>query len=249
MASVIAMLAAVLSTGNPAFSQDLATFKSFLASHAPEAARSAPIAYKVDYRTYSDGKPKGRFQHSGTLVMGLTLDGVTFVGTPRAPKSLELGEPAPSSEGEAWFRRLSDPARMAPWADPAAVLGALAERDPAKAIEPPQGEAVTEGERILVFSMEAPRPNAKFWTFQVKAGEARLHIQKDGRPLRLDVIQAYGGRLSPHFGRYGLDRRETWIFSMDKGRLRTRSYHLVLHRQDWKHSFQAEVDMTAGGTQ
>ncbi|MBI3130310.1 MAG: hypothetical protein HYZ13_03035 [Acidobacteria bacterium] len=247
MASAIVMLAAALCS--PGFSQDLASFKSFLASHALQDARSAPIAYKVDYRAYSDGKPKGRFQHSGTLVIGLGLDGVTYVGTPWAPKSLDLGEPAPSSEGEAWFRRFSDPARMAPWADPAAVLGALADMGPAKAIEPPQEEAATEGPRILIFSMEAPRPNANFWTFQVKAGEARLHIQKDGTPLRLDVIQGYRGRLSPHFGRYGLDRRETWTFNMDKGRLRTTSYHLVLHRQDWKHSFQVEVEMTAGGSQ
>lgn len=247
MASAIVMLAAALCS--PAFSQDLASFKSFLASHAPADARSAPLAYKVDYRTYSDGKPKGRFQQSGTLVVGLTLDGGTYVGAPREPKSLELGEPTPSSEGEAWFRRLCDPTRMTPWVDPAAVLGALTERGPAKVIEPPRGETATEGGQILIFPMEAPRPDAKFWTYQVKTGEARLHIQKDGTPLRLDVNQSYEGRLSPHFGRYGLDRRETWIFFMDKGRLRTRSYHLVLHRQDWRHSFQAEVDMTAGGGQ
>ena len=247
MASLIVILAAALSS--PTFSQDLATFKSFLASHAPADVRSVPLAYKVDYRAYSDGKPKGRFQQSGTLVAGLTLDGVTFVGAPKASQSVELGELTAPAEGEAWFRGLSDPTRMVPWVDPAAVLGSLTERGPAKAIEPPQREAATEGERILVFSMEVPRPNAKFWAFQVKAGEARLHIQKDGTPLRLDVIQAYGRRLSPHFGRYGLDRRETWTFFMDKGRLRTRTYHLVLHRQDWKHSFQVEVDMTAGGSQ
>lgn len=247
MVPVSVMLATTLC--GSAFFQDLASFKSFLTARTPANARSFPSTYKVDYRAYSDGKPKGRFQQSGILVVGLTRDGVAFVGAPKAPQALELGEPVPSTEGEAWFRRLCDPTRMPLWADPASVLSALAERGPVKAIEPPEGATGAEDERVLVFSLEAPRPQAKFWTFQVRAGEARLHLRKDGTPLRLDVTQAYGGRLSPHFGRYGLDRRETWTFFMDEGRLRTNTYHLILHRQDWKHSFQAEVNMAAGDSQ
>lgn len=83
----------------------------------------------------------------------------------------------------------------------------------------------------------------------MKAGEARLHLKKDGTPVSLEVIQAYEGNLSPHFGEYVLDRKEMWSFSVDTGRLQTTKYQLSLRRKDWKDSVEADLEMALGALQ
>jgi len=83
----------------------------------------------------------------------------------------------------------------------------------------------------------------------MKAGEARLHVKKDGTPVSLEIMQAYEGKLSPHFGEYLLDRKEAWTFSVTAGQLLTTKYLLSLHRRDWKDSVEARMEMTIGGLQ
>jgi hypothetical protein len=232
------MLVAALPFSGDSSAPDLSSLKSFLASHAQREAKTT-FTYKVDYQAFLSGKPTDPYQESGTLIVG-------GLGALIAPQKMGLGEPAPPSEGETWFEHLCKPGRRAPWANPAALLGGLVEKVKIKEAVTPGGNAAVPDDRVLVFPLEAPRPKAKFWTFHTKSGEARLRLDKDGTPVGLEVIQAYEGRLSPHFGNYSLDRRETWTFSMDDGQFRTRTYDLVLHRQDWKHFFKAKVEVSAG---
>lgn len=234
------MLVATLSFGGDPSAQDLSPLKSFLTSPAHQDAKTT-FAYKVDYQAFLGGKPKDPFHESGALIVG-------ELGARLAPQTLNLGELGPPSEGEIWFEQLCEPGRRAPWANPAALLGTLVEKVKIKEVVTPEENGGKQGDRVLVFPLEAPRPNAKFWTFQTKTGEARLRIEKNGTPVSLEVIQAYEGRLSPHFGIYSLDRRETWTFSLDDGQFRTKAYGLTLQRQDWKHAFKAKVNVSAGGS-
>ena len=47
-------------------------------------------------------------------------------------------------------------------------------------------------------------------------------------------------------GRYMLNRREAWTFSVGAGQVHTTKYKLSLRQQDWKESVEADVEMSVG---
>jgi len=221
----------------------------FLKSQPPMRSTSRSVDYQVAFKSFHLGKPRGVFQDSGVMHIGTTDKGDAWVSAPPKGQDLPLGEMPPIPEGQRWFKPFRDPSRLAPMADPAALLGRLVHDLQLKVVEHPSGGVGEPGDQILVYRLEAPRPVAKFWTFQVEVGEARLHVRKDGTPVSLAVVQIYEGRLSPHFGRYSLNRKETWTFSADAGRIHSKTYRLSLRRQDWKESIEANVEMAVGGLQ
>lgn len=246
------MLAILLATALPATPQSaeaLPALKGFLEAQPPARSASRSVDYRVAFKTFHLGKPRAAFQDSGVMHVGTTDKGDAWVSTPPKSHGLPIGELAPPPLGQRWFKQLCDPSGVAPLANPGALLSRLVNELQLKGVETPSGGVGEPGDQILVYGLEAPRPVAKFWTFQSKAGEARLHVRKDGAPVSLAVVQAYEGKLSPHFGRYRLNRRESWTFSTDAGQVRTLEYRLSLRRQDWKESIEADVEMTVGGRQ
>lgn len=131
-------------------------------------------------------------------------------------------------------------------ADPGSLLKRLVHDLPLKVVESPLEGVGEPGDQILVYRLEAPRPVAKLMTYKSKAGEARLQVRKDGTPRKLEVVQVYEGELSPHFGRYSLNRKESWSFTATAGQIYTSNYQLSLRRQDWKDSIEADVEMIVG---
>ena len=223
--------------------------KGFLETQAPIASTSRPVDYQISYKSFREGKSKGEFKDSGLLFVGTTREGSSWVSAPQHTHDPQLGESAPMSEGQRWFNQVTSPAKLAVLADPGSTLIRFIRRLQPKAEESPQAGRGESGDRILIYSLEAPRPAGKFWTFKVEAGEARLHVKADGTPVRLEITQAYKGSLSPHFGDYMLDRKESWSFSVDAGRLQTTKYLLTLRRKDWKTAIEARLEMAIGGHQ
>lgn len=246
-----AMAVLILATLNATSPSTLApqTLKGFLETQPPTGSTSRSVDYKVSYKSFREGRSKGDFKESGSLFVGTTHQGNTWVSASQHAHDPQMGESAPSSEGQRWFSQATSPSKMAALADPGSVLIRFVRRLQPRSEETPSAGRGEPGDRILVYPLEAPRPVGKFWTFKMKAGEARLHLKKDGTPVSFEVIQAYEGNLSPHFGDYVLDRKEMWSFSVDSGRLQTTKYQLSLHRKDWKDSIEAQVEMAVGALQ
>lgn len=248
MSAMAVLLLATLTTTPPA-TQVPQELNGFLETQPPIGATSRSVDYKVSYASFREGKAKGSFKESGTLFVGTTREGTNWASAPQHAHDPQIGESAPSSEGQRWFTQTASPSKLAVLADPGSALIRFVRRLQLKAEETPSvchGEPV---DRVLVYPLEASRPDSKFWTFQMKAGEARLHVKKDGTPVSLEVVQAYEGRLSPHFGEYFLNRRETWTFLVTAGQLQTAKYQLSLRRKDWKDSVEADLEMTVGALQ
>jgi hypothetical protein len=207
------------------------------------------VDYKVSYKSSREGRSKGEFKETGALFVGTTRQGNTWVSASQHAHDPQMGESASLSEGQRWFSQATNPSKMAALADPGSVLARFVRRLQPRAEESLSAGHGEPGDRVLVYPLEAPRPVSKFWTFKMKAGEARLQVKKDGTPVSLEVIQAYKGKLSPHFGEYVLDRKEMWSFSVDAGRLQTTKYQLSLHRKDWKDSIEAQMEMAIGALQ
>lgn len=248
MTAMAVLLLATLNTTSPSIPAPQ-TLKEFLETQSPIGSTSRSVDYKVSYKSYREGKSKGEFKESGALFVGTTRQGNAWVSAPQHAHDPQMGESASSPEGQRWFSQASSPSKMAALADPGSVLARFVRRFQPRAEETPLAGRGEPTDRILVYPLEAPRPVSKFWTFKMKAGEARLHVKKDGTPVSLEVIQAYKGKLSPHFGEYVLDRKEMWSFSVDSGRLQTTKYQLSLHRKDWKDSIEAQVEMAVGALQ
>lgn len=240
------LLLATLNTTPPA-TQIPPELKGFLETQSPIGSTSRSVDYKVSFASFREGKPKGPFKESGTLFVGTTQEGTTWASAPQHAHDPQIGEAAPSPEGQIWFSQAISPSKLAALADPGSVLSRFVRRLQPRVEETPSTGQGELGDKILVYPLEAARPVSRFWTFKMKAGEARLHIRRDGTPVSLDVTQAYEGALSPHFGKYVLDRKEVWSFCVDAGRLRTTKYLLSLHRKDWKDSIEAQVEMIIGG--
>lgn len=236
MTAAIALFLLATLNLTPPSTQTSQNLKGFLESQLPIASTSRSVDYKVSYKAFREGKPKGEFKESGTLFVGTTRQGNTWATAPQHAHDPQIGESAPSSEGQRWFGQAISPSKLATLADPSSVLTRFIRRLQPRTEEPLSADLVESGNRILIYSIEAPRPVGKFWTFKREAGEAKLHVKADGTPVSLEVIQAYRGSLSPHFGDYMLDRKETWSFSVDTGRLQTTKYLLSLRRKDWKDS-------------
>ena len=247
---VIAVLIVSSLQSAPLAGQTLSALKGFLESQPPVRPTSRSVEYRVSYKSSHQGKPKGEFKESGVLFIGTTKQGNTWASAPQqAAHDLQIGEIAPPAEGQNWFNQAVSPSKLAALADPGSVLIRLLRRLQLKSEKPTVVGNGEPGEMILVYPLEASRPGGKFWTFKMKVGEARLHVKKDGTPVSLDVVQAYEGKLSPHFGEYLLNRRETWTFSVTAGQLQTTKYQLSLRRMDWKDSFEADLEMTVGALQ
>lgn len=248
MTAMAALLLTTLNT-TPSSTQVPQALKGFLETQPSYGSTSRSVDYKVSYKSFREGKSKGEFKEPGALFVGTTRQGNTWVSPPQHAHEPQMGESAPLSEGQRWFSQATSPSKMAALADPGSVLARFVRRLQPRAEETPSAGRGEPGDRILVYPLEAPRPEAKFWTFKTKAGEARLHVKKDGTPVSLEVVQAYEGKLSPHFGEYVLDRKGTWTFSVDTDRLQTTKYLLYLYRKDWKDSVEARMEMTIGGLQ
>lgn len=248
MTAMAVLLLATLNTTSPSTPVSQA-LKGLLETQPPIGSTSRSVDYKVSYKSFHEGRSKGEFKESGALFVGTTRQGNTWASAPQHAHDPQLGESAPLSEGQRWFSQVTSPSKMAALADPGSVLIRFVRRLQPRAEESPSAGRGEPGDRILVYPLEAPRPAGKFWTFKMKVGEARLHLKKDGTPVSLEIIQAYKGKLSPHFGEYMLDRKETWSFSVDTGRLQVTKYQLSLHRKDWKDSFEAQMEMVIGGLQ
>lgn len=238
------LLAASLQAGAQA-PQAAQAVERYLAARPPAQPTSNPVEFKVGYDSFRKGKPSGTFRDSGRLLIGTTEKGAVWVGSLQEKSRPEIGE-VPPSEGKRWFSELCGPSRMTPFADPGAFLASFLRQLPLKAVEPPPQGTGGPGDQVLVFRLEAPRPEARFWRFKSTAGEARLHVRSDGAPVSLMVTQAYHGSLNPHFGRYTLDRREKWTFQPGAEGAQVKQYQLRLQRQDWKESLRAEVEMARG---
>lgn len=249
MKLVLAILLATALPATPQSAEALPALKGFLEAQPPARSASRSVDFRVAFTSFHLGKPKEAFQDSGVMHVGTTDKGNVWVSAPAKSHGLPIGELAPPPLGQRWFKQLCEPSRVALLAAPGASLSSLANKLQLIGVEKPVGELGEPGGQILVYRLEAPRPVAKFWTFQSKAGEARLQVRKDGSPVNLEVVQAYEGRLSPHFGRYMLNRRESWIFSVDAGQVHTTAYRLSLRRQDWKESIEADVEMAVGDLQ
>jgi len=248
MTTMAVLLLATLNTPPPS-AQGSKALKAFLETQSPVGSTSRSVDYRVSHKSFREGKPKGEFKDSGALYVGTTRLGNALASAPQHAHDPQIGELAPPSEGQRWFDQAISPSRMASLADPGSVLIRFVRRLQPSAEETPSAGRGEPGDRVLVYPLEAPRPEAKFWTFKTKAGEARLHVKKDGTPVSLEIMQAYEGKLSPHFGEYLLDRKETWTFSVTAGQLLTTKYLLSLHRRDWKDSVEARMEMTIGGLQ
>lgn len=248
MTAMAVLLLTTLNTTSPSTPVPQA-LKGFLETQPPIGSTSRSVDYKVSYKSFREGRSKGEFKEAGALLVGTTRQGNTWVGVPQHAHDPQMGESAPSSEGQRWFSQVTSPSKMAALADPGSVLARFVRRLQPRSEEIPSAGRGEPTDRILVYPLEAPRPAGKFWTFKMKAGEARLHLKKDGTPVSLEVIQAYEGNLSPHFGEYVLDRKEMWSFSVDTGRLQTTKYQLSLRRKDWKDSVEADLEMALGALQ
>lgn len=249
MKTSIALLIACALHAESQTIQSPMALKDFLSTRVAVGPTSRSANYRVAYKSTVRGKSKGVFKDIGVLPIGTTDKGVPYVGAPRRPNGFSLGEATPASDGQRWFKQLCEPACMARLADPGGFLRGLVSTLPLKGIENAPVGVGEAGDQVLVYRLEAPRPAAKFYTFRTEAGEARLHIRKDGSPVGLEVIQAYQGALSPHFGRYSLNRREAWTFSADSKQIETTKYRLSLRRQDWKEAMEAELGISIGTSQ
>ncbi len=247
---VIAVLIVSSLQSAPLSGQTLSALKGFLESQPPVRPTSRSVEYRVSYKSSHQGKPKGEFKESGVLFIGTTKQGNTWASAPQqAAHDLQIGEIAPPVEGQNWFNQAVSPFKLAALADPGSVLIRLLRRLQLKSEAPPAVGNGEPGEVILVYPLEASRPGGKFWTFNVKAGEARLKVKKDGTPISLEVVQAYQGELSPHFGEYRLNRKETWTFSGSASQWQTTKYQLSLSRKDWKDAVEADLEMIVGARQ
>lgn len=242
------IITATLQAGAPTVQAPPALI-GFLEARATMRFTSRPVDFRVDFKSASRGKPKGAFQDSGVLYVGTTDKGVAWVSAPQKTEGFPFGETPRASEGQRWFSQFCEPYQMGPLADPGSLLKKLVSTLPLKGIENAPEIAGEAGGQVLIYRLEAPRPTAKFYTFQSKTGEARLHVRKDGSPSSLEVVQSYEGRLSPHFGTYRLNRRESWIFTVVSGRIETTKYLLSLRRQDWNESMEGEVELAVGALQ
>lgn len=243
MKTVTVILIATALQAAPPTPQVPPALKEFLETQSPTRSSSRSVDYRVAFKSFHSGKPTDAFLDSGVMHIGTTEKGSAWISAPAKDQGLPIGELSPPPEGQRWFNQLCDPSGVAPFANPGALLGRLVNEQGLKGIENPTGGIGDPGDLILVYRLEAPRPVAKFWVFQTKVGEARLRVRKDGVPVSLDVGQAYEGELSPHFGIYSLNRKESWTFSVDAGRIHTVNYRLTLRRQDWENAIEAEVEM------
>ncbi len=246
MKMLFAILFATVLPATPFSAQTLPDVKGFLESRPPTKAASRSVNYRVAFHSSHREKQKHVFQDSGSLSLGKTDQGAIWVAATQPPSEFKIGETTPSPEGERWFKELCEPSRMNPWVDAGAFLSGLIGKLPLKAQEVPAKGVGELGDQILVYRLEAPRPVAKIWRFKSIAGEARLQVRKDGAPVSLQVIQSYSGDLSPRFGRYMLNRRETWTFAVGEGQVHATKYQLFQRRQDWMNYFEADVEMTGG---
>lgn len=203
------------------------------------------VGYKFGYTSSRGGKPTESIRDAGELAFGTAEAGIVWAGSPVNAGPLPMGE-LPSSKGRAWFGELQGARRMAPFADAKPFLLALLRDLPLKGVEPPPSGKGEPGDLILVFRLEAPRPGARLWTFKTHSGEARLHVRADGSAVSLRVVQAYAGRLNPHFGPYTLDRAEEWTFESNAGGVAATRFQVHVKRRDWKDAMAAEVVMTRG---
>jgi len=179
------------------------------------------------------------------MPIGTTNKGEVWAGAPHGLHELTVGETT-HTEGQRWFNQLCESSRLAPLANPVAFLGRLIDKLKLKCVANPSEGVGEPGDQILIYTLEAPRPVAKFWMFQAKDDEVRIHIRKNGCPVSMEISQGYEGRLSPHFGLYALTRIETWTFADIAGQFRTKNYRLSLRRQDWNEAIEAHVEMNLG---
>jgi len=249
MTTAIALLLLATLNSNLPPTQASRNLQVFLETQLPITSTSRGVDYKVAHKTFREGKPKGEFNESGTLFVGTTRQGATWVSAPQHAHDPQMGEPTPSSDGQRWFVQATSPSKLAVLADPGAVLTRFVRHLQSRVEEPSSADLGEPGDKVLVYPLEAPRPAGKFWTFKKESGEARLQVKADGTPVSLEVVQAYKGNLSPHFGDYMLDRKERWTFSVDAGRLKTMKYSLSLRRKDWRDSIEARLEMAIGGLQ
>lgn len=249
MKTSIALLIACALQAEPPTIQLPTALKEFLSTRAAVGPTSKAANYRVAYKSTVRGKSKGIFKDVGVLHIGTTDKGVPYAAAPQKPNGFSIGEAASSSEGQRWFKQLCEPTCVARLADTAGFLHGLVSTLPLKGIETPPAGVGEAGDQVLVYRLEAPRPAVKFYTFRSEVGEARLHIRKDGSPVDLEVIQAYEGALSPHFGRYSLNRREAWTFSAGSKQIETTKYRLSLRRQEWKEAIEAELGISIGASQ
>ncbi len=249
MKTVIAVLIATTLCAAPLPVQIPPALTDFLKSQPPTRSTSRSVEYRVAFKSFNNGKQRDAFQDSGVMHIGTTDEGEAWVSSPIKSQALLLGESTPLTDGQGWFKQFCNSSRLAPLADPTSLLRKLVHDLPLKVVESPLGGLDGPVDQILVYRLEAPRPDAKLMTYKAKAGEARLQVRKDGIPVKLEIVQVYEGELSPHFGRYSLNRKETWTFSVDAGQIHTKTYRLSLRRQDWKESIEANVEMAVGGLQ
>lgn len=249
MQTMIALIiTAALQAGAPTVQAPPALI-DFLEARATMRFTSRPVNFRIEFKSASRGKPKGALHDSGVLFVGTTDKGIAWVSAPQKTEGFPFGDPPRASEGQRWFSQFCEPYQMGPLADPGSLLKKLVRTLPLKGIENAPENAGEAGGQVITYRLEAARPTAKFYTFQSKTGEARLHVRKDGSPSSLEVVQAYEGKLSPHFGFYRLDRRETWTFSVSSGQFDTTKYSLSLRRQDWNESMEAKVELAVGALQ
>lgn len=222
--------------------QSVEPFERYLKSVPDPSPHSVAVGFKLKYTSARTGKQREPTHDEGRFVVSSSELGVISVGTNIEGHGVQLGE-VPVSNGMNWFSELSKPTRMAPFIRSKPFFLALVHHLPLKAIEPVSPANGSPGDEILVFRLDAPRPDAKFWKFESKAGEARVHVRKDGSVVSLRIVQAYAGRLNPHFGLYSLRRTEEWTFGAGENGMEASRYRIHLTRQDWKESFTAEADL------
>jgi len=242
MKTLIAILLVIpLRAGNP---PQVAPpiLKTFLESKSVEKTTSQSLEYRVEFKSFNQGKTKEVFKDSGNFVVGM-IRKEPWVGALSGAKEPPIGEPTPLAEGLVWFKQFCEPSRLMPFTGPVTFLDQITRNLRFKRIEAlPKGEAEV-GDMVLVYQLEAPKPTVKFWKFKVQTDEAKLQIHKDGSPVRLEVSQSYEGNLSPHFGTYSLNRKEVWTFTIENGQVITQHYRLTLHRQDWKKAMKVDVEL------
>ena len=195
----------------------------------------------MKYTSVRKGKHLEPTHVEGRLIVSNTEFDVISVGTNVDGHGVQLGE-VPVSNGMIWISELSKPTRLAPFVRSKPFFLALISHLPLKAIEPVSRANGSPGDGVLVFRLDAPRPDAKFWKFEPKEGEARVHVRKDGSVVSLRIVQAYAGRLNPHFGLYSLRRAEEWTFGAGENGMEASRYQIHLTRRDWNESFTAEAE-------
>jgi len=165
-ATAVLLLATLNTMPSPA--QVPQALKGFLEAQPTVGSTSRSVDYRISHKTFRQGKPKGEFKDSGALYVGTTHLGNAWATAPQHAHDPQIGELAPPSEGQLWFNQAASPSKMAALADPGSVLIRFVRRLQPSGEETPSAGCSEPGDRILVYPLEAPRPEVKFWTFKMK---------------------------------------------------------------------------------